>query len=122
MKRQEPDHIHDETCRHLDNAAATTAHGIDSVWVPVEGIVDLEELEDQLAELPDNYVRIKGIVEAIDARRSDPSPRWTAVHRVGLRVSTELVDAPGFEQGRIVALGPAVEDNELADRVRAALE
>ena len=78
------------------------------MWVPVPGIVDLEELEDQLGELPDKYVRIKGILRAIDGRSGDASPRWTAVHRVGLRVSSEPAPAPDFEEGRLVALGPAV--------------
>jgi G3E family GTPase len=110
-------HVHDESCRHPD---ATTAHGIDSVWVPVQGAVDLEELEDQLADLPANYVRIKGIVRAIDARGGRPEACWTAVHRVGLRVSSEPVGAPDFEEGRLVALGPAVEAEALERCVRAA--
>jgi len=110
-------HVHDDSCRHPDVGAA---HGIDSVWVPVQGVVDLEELEDQLAELPDNYVRIKGILRAVDARRGDDGARWTAVHRVGLRVSSEPVSAPDFEEGRLVALGPAVDDAVLSACVSAA--
>ena len=43
------------------------AHGIDSLWQQIPGAIDLEELEDQLAELPANYVRIKGI--AYDGER-----------------------------------------------------
>jgi G3E family GTPase len=114
-------HVHDENCRHPD---AGGAHGIDSVWVPVHDVVDLEELEDQLAELPDNYVRIKGILRAIDARRGTDEARWTAIHRVGLRVSSEVVAAPDFADGReggcIVALGPAVDDGPLTACVAAA--
>ena len=110
-------HVHDENCRHPDGG---TAHGIDSVWVPVQAVVDLEELEDQLAELPDNYVRIKGIFRSVDSRRGDDLPRWTAVHRVGLRVSSEVVPAPDFEEGRLVALGPAVDEDRLAACVAAA--
>jgi len=110
-------HVHDDSCRHPDVGAA---HGIDSVWVPVHGVVDLEELEDQLAELPDNYVRIKGILRAVDARSGDPGARWTAVHRVGLRVSSEPVSAPDFEEGRLVALGPAVDAAPLSACVIAA--
>jgi len=110
-------HVHDDSCRHPDVGAA---HGIDSVWVPVQGVVDLEELEDQLAELPDNYVRIKGILRTVDARRGDDGARWTAVHRVGLRVSSEPVSAPDFEEGRLVALGPAVDDAVLSACVSAA--
>jgi len=110
-------HVHDDSCRHPDVGAA---HGIDSVWVPVPGVVDLEELEDELAELPDNYVRIKGILRAVDARRGDDAARWTAIHRVGLRVSSEPVSAPDFEEGRLVALGPAVDDAVLSACVTAA--
>ena len=109
-------HVHDERCRHPDGAA----HGIDSVWLPVAGLVDLEELEDQLGELPDNYVRIKGILKAVDARGGAPATTWTAVHRVGLRVSSEAVAAPEFEEGRIVALGPGVELEALAACVEAS--
>jgi len=113
-------HVHDEHCRHPDNEFGPVAHGIDSVWVPVPEVVDLEELEDQLGDLPDNYVRIKGILRAVDGRSGDASPRWTAVHRVGLRVSSEPVPAPDFEDGRLVALGPAVDAGELSERVRAS--
>jgi G3E family GTPase len=114
---QASSHVHDENCRHPD---ASAAHGIDSVWVPVQGAVDLEELEDQLADLPANYVRIKGILRAFDARGGDPTARWTAIHRVGLRVSSEPVGAPDFEEGRLVALGTAVDADVLAGCVRAA--
>ncbi|MBA3456306.1 MAG: GTP-binding protein [Deltaproteobacteria bacterium] len=114
-------HVHDENCRHSDGGAA---HGIDSVWVPVQGTVDLEELEDQLAELPDNYVRIKGILRAVDGRSGTDTARWTAIHRVGLRVSSEPVAAPDFGEGReegcVVALGPNVDDAVLGACVIAA--
>jgi G3E family GTPase len=108
-------HVHDETCRHLDNRAV---HGIDSVWRPVEAVVDLEELEDALGELPSNYVRIKGIVEGVDPRSHRG---WFAVHRVGMRVSSEPVDPPGFESGRIVALGSHVDGNDLSECIRRAI-
>ena len=101
-------HVHTADCRHLDSSAA---HGIDSVWVPVGPIVDLEELGDQLAELPANYVRIKGIVQA---RASDGSLGWFAIHRVGPRVSSEPIAPLEAQQGRIVALGPDVETAPLA--------
>src|SRR5262249_10773830 len=112
-------HVHTDDCRHLDSPAA---HGIDSVWVPVEAPVDLEELEDQLAELPSNYVRIKGI-ERVEV---DGAASWAAIHRVGPRVSSEPIgppDAPNGQerqQGRIVALGPAVSRAELARCVAVA--
>ncbi|HET9483544.1 MAG TPA: GTP-binding protein, partial [Xanthomonadales bacterium] len=110
-------HVHDETCRHLDNPADRSVHGIDSVWTSVNSVLDLEEFEDALGELPGNYVRIKGIVKAVDAAHAT---RWYAVHRVGLRVSSEPVEAPNFEEGRIVALGPAVDANALATCVSRA--
>ncbi|MFN0249883.1 MAG: CobW family GTP-binding protein [Kofleriaceae bacterium] len=107
-------HVHDENCRHPEQSAA---HGIDSVWIRVGNVVDLEELEDQLGDLPDNYVRIKGILRAVDESTGFSEPRWYAIHRVGLRVSSEPVDAPNFEnphEGRIVALGPDVSVEALA--------
>ena len=108
-------HVHTADCRHLDSPSA---HGIDSVWVPVEHSIDLEELEDQLAELPSNYVRIKGIVRA---EAGDAPPRWVAVHRVGPRVSSEPVDAGQLQQGRIVALGPGVTSEALTACLRRSL-
>lgn len=111
-------------CRHAEQLTDPSAHGIDSVWVPVHGVVDLEELEDQLAALPANYVRIKGIVRATDGRVEGGAPaRWIAVHRVGLRVSSEPwagAEAPDLEEPCIVALGPAVKSDALAACVVAA--
>lgn len=101
-------HVHDENCRHPEHPAA---HGIDSVWIRVGSVVDLEELSDQLGDLPDNYVRIKGILRAVDESTGSAEVRWYAVHRVGLRVSSEPVPAPDFgnpDEGRLVALGPHV--------------
>jgi G3E family GTPase len=107
-------HHHTDECRHLDSSAA---HGIDSVWVPIDEPLDLEELSDQLAELPPNYLRIKGI---IPVRGSDNAARWAAVHRVGPRVSSELLASCQPQQGRIVALGPAVDRADLARCVAIA--
>ena len=112
------DHVHDEHCRHLDNPAERSVHGIDSVWTTVNGSVDLEELEDALGELPATYVRIKGILRATDPRQR---AGWFAVHRVGMRVSSEPVSPPNFEQGRIVALGVGVDADALAACVSRAL-
>jgi G3E family GTPase len=113
-------HVHDENCRHPDHSAA---HGIDSVWIRVGDVVDLEELSDQLADLPDNYVRIKGILQAVDESTGSSEPRWFAIHRVGLRVSTEPVDPPHFAnppEGRLVALGPAVSADALTRAASAS--
>lgn len=108
-------HRHTDDCRHPDSA-----HGIDTVWVPVPAVVDLEELEDRLGELPANYVRIKGIARAVDGRSGAAAPHWVAVHRVGLRVSSEPIGVPEASVGRMVALGPAVEGAALAACIEAA--
>ena len=109
----EPGHVHDEHCRHPDSHA----HGIDSAWLSVEGPVDVEELEDQLAELPPNYVRIKGLVRG-------EGGSWSAVHRVGLRVSSEPFARKPEDflgpNGRIVALGTELDPEKLAECLRAA--
>lgn len=105
-------HVHDETCRHTDSHV----HGVDSTYLNVGSPVDLEELEDQLAELPANYVRIKGIVRSGDGA-------WFAVHRVGLRVSSEPVRKPDAilgENGRLVALGGDLDSEKLARCLAAA--
>lgn len=102
------DHAHDD-------------HVVDSISVPIAHTVDLEELEDQLAELPASYVRIKGIAHAIDERGE---AAWVAFHRVGLRVSSEpLPAAPqGFagERGVVVALGRDLREDRLASAIAAA--
>jgi G3E family GTPase len=107
------DHVHDEHCRHGD-------HGIASAWAAIDGVVDLEELEDRLAELPASYIRIKGVARAVDGRVAMTVPHWVAFHRVGLRVSSEPTAEPSFHAGRVVALGPTVDPVELAACVSAA--
>jgi G3E family GTPase len=111
-------HVHTAECRHLDSSHA---HGIDSVWTSITGVVDLEELEDQLAQLPANYMRIKGIVEAVDGRVAGglARPHWIAVHRVGLRVSSEPITSGGG-LNVLVALGTGVRADELATCISAA--
>ncbi len=94
-------------------------HGIDSVWVPMDGTVDLEELIDAVGELPANYIRIKGIAWAVDGRTGQGTPHWAAIHRVGLRVSSEPLDRPG--PAALVALGPGVERGPLAACVDRAM-
>ena len=120
VEHHDVEHHHTDECRHLDSAAA---HGIDSVWISVESPVDLEELEDQLADLPANYVRIKGIVRVQINDDNDNAVRWVAVHRVGPRVSSEAITPPDRgepQQARIVALGPAVQRADLARCVAIA--
>ena len=81
-------------------------------------VVDLEELEDQLAALPASYVRIKGIVRAVDGRRANAEVAWYAFHRVGLRVSSEPLGHHNPTSARVVALGREVE----IDSVKACIE
>jgi G3E family GTPase len=89
-------------------------HGVQAVALGIgERLMDLEVLEDALAELPADYVRVKGIVRAADPRTGDATPRWAAIHRVGLRVSSEPVSPPSAG-GRIVAIGPGVTEAALA--------
>ena len=103
---------------HGDHHAGHDHHGIASLALDIPGTIDLEELEDQLAELPATYVRIKGIAATGDGA-------WAAFHRVGLRVSSEPLPRrpPGFtdNHGRIVALGHDLRQDQLAACVRAAL-
>ena len=89
------------------------AHGIDSVAIDAPRAVDLEELEDQLAELPPSYIRIKGIVQTGDGG-------WYAVHRVGPRVSSEPVQLRDGVRGRLVALGSGLDRARLAHCLETA--
>lgn len=95
----------------------SSAHLLDtaSALLP-DVVVDLEELEDRLADLPSSYVRIKGIVRAVDGRRANPEVAWYAFHRVGLRVSSEPLGRPS--SARVVALGRGVT----IDPVKACIE
>jgi G3E family GTPase len=91
---------------------------IRSIAIDVAGAVDVEELEDQLAALPASYMRLKGIVRGEDPR-SD-ARGWFAVHRVGLRVSSEPVGAPPWPTGKLVALGNQLDAGALAACVEAS--
>lgn len=113
------DHAAGEDCHEPDSRD----HGVDSLWLDVPGVLDLEELEDQLAALPPNYVRIKGIARAVDEHGAES---WVAFHRVGLRVSSEPLarNPDGFSGsvGRLVALGTALDRTVLAECVTVALQ
>lgn len=110
MERAVQVHGHDHA--HDHDHGRGRGHGVESVAMPVEGLVDLEELEDALSELPAEFVRVKGILWAVDPRTGSDVPAWTAVHRVGTRVSSEPVGEPAGG-GRLVALGPGVTDAPL---------
>jgi G3E family GTPase len=109
---ERPVQVHDHDHDHDHAHDRDQVHGIDAVALEVEGLVDLEELEDALAELPSEFIRVKGILWAVDPRTGSEVPGWTAVHRVGTRVSSEVVGAPAGG-GRLVALGPGVTDAPL---------
>lgn len=94
-------------------------HGFDAVVVEIENLLDFEELEEALEELPDNYLRIKGIARVIDRSTGSDAPHLVAFHRVGARVSREPVTAAGTM--RAVALGPGVERAALAACIEAAV-
>jgi len=112
-------HVHDHVHNHVHGQAGGTggsgrAHGVESVWVEANSRLDLEELCDALAELPREYVRIKGIVDTAEG--------WYVIHRVGLRVSSEPLARPEARpHGRIVALGPGVQRAPLAGCVERAV-
>ncbi len=118
------EHDHDHGSEHDHDGEGvrgrTGAHGVRAVAVPALEVVDLEQLEDELAALPSTYFRIKGIVRAIDPRRGETDASWAVVHRVGARVSSEPV-APPSAPGRLVALGPAVEAKALAEALAASV-
>lgn len=118
----DPSHDHDRDHgqpghRHAPHDSA--AHLLDSASTLLpDVVVDLEELEDQLAALPSSYVRIKGLVRAVDGRRANAEVAWYAFHRVGLRVSSEPLGHRHPTSARVVALGRDVE----IDSVKACIE
>jgi G3E family GTPase len=113
----------DEGHDHAHGAGPGHAHGIDSVWLPIEGLLDLEELIDALEELPADYVRVKGIARVIDGRTGSAEPHFAAFHRVGLRVSSEPLplDDGAAPPTRVVALGPHVTVGPLAACIARAV-
>lgn len=104
---------------HGHGAASGSVHGFDTVWLPIDDLIDFEELSTNLEELPANYIRIKGIARVIDESTGSSAPRWVAFHRVGMRVSCEPLAAPG--PMRVVAIGPGVERTRLAACFNAAV-
>jgi G3E family GTPase len=107
-RRAAPDHEH----HHGDSGVQRAAHGFETVWLPIAGLLDLEELSAQLEELPANWVRIKGIAHVIDESTGNAAPHWVVFHRVGTRVSWEPLPAPASP--RVVALGKGLDRTRLA--------
>jgi G3E family GTPase len=105
--RVDADHAHGDHDHDHAAGGLGAAHGIASVWTEVPEVLDLEELLDALEALPAHYIRIKGIARVVDGRTGSDAIRYAAFHRVGLRVSSELIDRPG--PTRAVALGAGVE-------------
>lgn len=121
--RQPAGHEHDHG-DHGSHAAHGSdvlgaAHGFESVWLPITKTLDFEELSSELEELPGNWVRIKGIARVIDESTGSAEPHWVAFHRVGTRVSRELLPAPASP--RVVALGKELEPARLAACLDAAV-
>jgi G3E family GTPase len=93
-------------------------HGLRAMALPIEGILDFEELSAALEALPPTIVRIKGIADVVDRSTGDDAPRRVAFHRVGARVSAEPV--AGGEPA-LVAIGTAISREDLAACLRAAV-
>jgi G3E family GTPase len=94
-------------------------HGVDAVAYPFTAAVDLEQFEDAVAALPPRYFRVKAIAFGPDPRRGGPAG-WSAVHRVGGRVSSDPIATPAGG-ARIVGLGSDVSVADLAACVAAAV-
>lgn len=106
------DHDHRVETHEGESAVLGSVHGFETIWLPIEGVLDFEELSAQLEELPGNWVRIKGIARVIDQSTGDAATRWVAFHRVGTRVSCEPLAAPASP--RVVALGKELDRTRLA--------
>jgi G3E family GTPase len=106
-------HEDEDEDKHGDEGPVlSSVHGFESIWLPIEGELDFEELSAQLEQLPGNWVRIKGIARVVDESTGDAAPRWVAFHRVGTRVSCEPLAAPASP--RVVALGKELDRARLA--------
>lgn len=112
-------HAHEHGAERDEAAPDDSRHGIQTIWIPIENLIDFEELSERLEELPKNYIRIKGIAYAIDESTGSSEPRWLAFHRVGTRVSCEPLDNPA--DSRVVALGTGMQRTALAACLEAAV-
>jgi G3E family GTPase len=107
-RRATPGHGHD----HGDEAVLHSAHGFETVWLPIPDLLDFEELSAQLEDLPASWVRIKGIARVVDQSTGNAAPHWVVFHRVGTRVSWEPL--PAAASPRVVALGKGLDRARLA--------
>jgi G3E family GTPase len=110
---------------HDHHDADEGAHGLASVSIAADGVVDLEELVAALETLPADIVRMKGIVRAVDGESGSREAGWHVVHRVGARVSTEPyanahLDGPE-PTARIVAIGRRLDSARIAACFRSAM-
>lgn len=94
-------------------------HLLQTVSLPIDGVLDVEELTQALEALPANYVRIKAIAEVVDPRTGSTERHWAAIHRVGLRVSSEHI--PGPRVPRMVGLGRDIQLSALRECVTTAM-
>lgn len=92
--------------------AASRHEGLESLAMPIERLLDLEELAELLQELPAGVLRIKGIADVVDAASGSEEPVRVAFHRVGARVSAEPIEGGGAP--RLVAIGYHLDRDALA--------
>jgi len=109
--RPAPGAVHHEHAAH--------GPGLESIALELPDTLDFEELSAQLEELPEGYVRIKGIARVIDRSTGSDEPHFVAFHRVGARVSSEPLAGPASP--RMVALGTGLDRAALAACVAAAV-
>ena len=107
---EEPASGHGHAHRHMQSAA-----------VAVEGVLDFEELTEKLEELPENYLRIKGLADIVDLSAGWDEPVWAAFHRVGARVSVERLEGQRRGEPRLVAVGYELDADALKECVQTAL-
>lgn len=105
--------------RRAGEGGSDPAHHFHSVSLPIEQMLDFEELSACLEDLPPDYVRIKGVARVIDESTGSSEPRFIVFHRVGARVSAEPLDEPA--PGRLVAIGPHPDRDRLAACLEAAV-
>jgi G3E family GTPase len=105
--------------QHRHDGGELAAHGFETLAIPIDGTLDLEELRDALEALPPDVVRIKGIARVVDRTTGSDAPRVVVFHRVGARVSCEAV--AGSPPHRMVVIGRGLQRAHLAACLEAAV-